>query len=247
MYDASCTVLENIKNDRSATNSLRREATGAYNAIRSFEFTFILHLLQEIMGITDILCHELQNKSQDILNAMNLVITTKDVLQKLRLDGWATLIDKVSLFCKKHDVDMLDMNAQYKVETGRSCQQTDHITFEHHYHIDIFNNAIDFQLAELNSRFSEEAMELLILSSALEPREAFKAFNIDHICKLAEKFYSMDFTEKELHTLRYELKIYESDVPHHPVLQKMSTTSELCRGFVETKRSERYYLIDRLI
>ncbi|XP_050157457.1 uncharacterized protein LOC126631338 [Malus sylvestris] len=202
MYDASCTVLENIKNDRSATNSLLGEATGAYNAIRSFEFTFILHLLHEIMGITDILCRELQNKSQDILNAMNLVTTTKDVFQKLRLDGWATFIDKVSLFCKKHDVDMLDMNAQYKVGTGRSCQQTDHITFEHHYHIDIFNNAIDFQLAELNRRFSEEAMELLILSSALEPREAFKAFNIDHICKLAKKFYSMDFTEKELHTLR---------------------------------------------
>ncbi|XP_050125732.1 uncharacterized protein LOC126602993 [Malus sylvestris] len=151
MYDASCTVLENIKNDKSATNSLRGEATGAYNAIRSFEFTFILHLLLEIMGITDILYRELQNKLQDILNAMNLVTTTKDVLQKLRLDGWATFIDK---------------------------------------------------LAELNSRFSEEAMELLILSSALEPREAFKAFNIDHICKLAEKFYSMDFTEKELHTLR---------------------------------------------
>ncbi|KAM1774056.1 hypothetical protein EV2_044519 [Malus domestica] len=80
MYDASCTVLENIKNDRSATNSLHGEATGAYNAIRSFEFIFILHLLQEIMGITDILCRELQNKSQDILNAMNLVTTTKDVL-----------------------------------------------------------------------------------------------------------------------------------------------------------------------
>nr|XP_028962168.1 zinc finger MYM-type protein 1-like [Malus domestica] len=202
MYDASCTVFENIKNDRSATNSLCGEATGAYNAIRSFEFTFILHLLHEIMGITDILCHELQNKSQDILNAMNLVTTTKDVFQKLRLDGWATFIDKVSLFCKKHDVDMLDMNAQYKVGTGRSCQQTYHITFEHHYHIDIFNNAIDFQLAEINRRFSEEAMELLILRSALEPREAFKAFNIDHICKLAKKFYSMDFTEKELHTLR---------------------------------------------
>ncbi|CAN6678139.1 unnamed protein product [Malus baccata var. baccata] len=203
----------------------------------------------EIMGIIDILCRELQNNSQDILNAMNLVTTTKDVLQKLRLDGEATFIDKVSLFCKKHDVDMPDMNAQYKVGSGSSCQQTDHITFKHQYHIDIFNNAIDFQLAELNSRFSEEAMELFILSLALEPSEAFKAFNIEHICKLAEKFYPMDFTEKEkeLHALRCELKIYESDIPHHPVFQKMSTTSELCRGLVETKRFERYHLIDRLI
>ncbi|CAN6684575.1 unnamed protein product [Malus baccata var. baccata] len=87
-----------------------------------------------------------------------------------------------------------------ELETGRGANQIGTIhrpgatRWGSHY------DSVYFQLAELNSRFSEEAMELLILSSALEPREAFKAFNIDHICKLAEKFYSMDFTEKELHT-----------------------------------------------
>ncbi|BFG42427.1 hypothetical protein CerSpe_287010 [Prunus speciosa] len=246
MYDAVCTVLENIKEDGS-TGSLRAEATGGYNAIRQFEFVFILHLLKEIMGLTDILCRELQHKSQDIVNAMNLVGTTKDVLGELRLNGWETFIGKVDLFCRKHDIDMPDMNAQYKVGTGRSCQQKDNITVEHHYHFDIFNDAIDFQLAELNSRFSEGAMELLILSSALDPSDSFKSFDIDKICSLAERFYPQDFTPKELHILRCQLKLYEADVPHHPVLQKVSTLSELCRGLVETKRSNRYYLIDRLI
>ncbi|CAL2276646.1 unnamed protein product [Prunus armeniaca] len=185
MYDAVCTVLENIKNDGS-TGSLHGEATGGYNAIRQFEFVFILHLLKEIMGLTDILCRELQHKSQDIVNAMNLVGTTKDVLGKLRLNGWETFIGKVDLFCKKHDIDMLDMNAQYKVGTGHSCQQKDNITVEHRYHFDIFNDAIDFQLAELNS-------------------------------SLAERFYPQDFTPKELHILGCQLKLYEADVPHHPV------------------------------
>ncbi|XP_008244552.1 PREDICTED: zinc finger MYM-type protein 1-like [Prunus mume] len=243
---AVCTVLENIKEDGS-TGSLRGEATGGYNAIRQFEFVFILHLLKEIMGLTDILCRELQHKSQDIVNAMNLVGTTKDVLGKLRLNGWETFIGKVDLFCKKHDIDMPDMNAQYKVGTGRSCQQKDNITVEHHYHFDIFNDAIDFQLAELNSRFSEGAMELLILSSALDPSDSFKSFNIDKICSLAERFYPQDFTPKELHILGCQLKLYEADVPHHPVLQNVSTLSELCRGLVATKRSKRYHLIDRLI
>ncbi|KAI5322837.1 hypothetical protein L3X38_031909 [Prunus dulcis] len=187
------------------------------------------------MGLTDILCRELQHKSQEIVNAMNLVGTTKDVLGKLRLNGCETFIGKVDLFCKKHDIDMPDMNAQYKVGTGRSCQQKDNITVEHLYRFDIFNDAIDFQLAELNSRFSEGAMELLILSSALDPSYSFKSFNIDKICSLAERFYPQDFTPKELHILRCQLKLYEADVPHHPILQKVSTLSELCRGLVETK------------
>ncbi|ONH96447.1 hypothetical protein PRUPE_7G129800 [Prunus persica] len=121
------------------------------------------------------------------------------------------------LFCKKHDIDMPHMNAQYEVETRRSCQQNDNIIVEHHYHFDIFNY---FQLAELNSKFSEWEMELLILSSALDPK---------------------------LHILICELKLYETYVPHHLVLKNVSNLSELCQGLVETKRSQRYYLIDRLI
>jgi len=51
------------------------------------------------MGITDALCQALQQKSQDILNAMHLVTTTKILIQKLRDDGWETLLEEVTLFC----------------------------------------------------------------------------------------------------------------------------------------------------
>ncbi|KAI8570480.1 hypothetical protein RHMOL_Rhmol01G0037300 [Rhododendron molle] len=54
-----------------------------------------------------------------------------------------------------YDIDMLDMSARYKTATGRACQQKDVLTIEHHYHIDIFNAAIEIQLAELNDRFNE--------------------------------------------------------------------------------------------
>ncbi|XP_040363900.1 uncharacterized protein LOC112171232 [Rosa chinensis] len=64
---------------------------------------------------------------------------------------------------------------------------------------------------------------------------------------MAEKFYPQDFTRQELHILRSELIIYESDVPHHDVLKNVTTLSKLCRGFFETKRSQRYQMIDRLI
>ncbi|KAI5323130.1 hypothetical protein L3X38_032202 [Prunus dulcis] len=46
----------------------------------------------------------------------------------------------------------------------------------------------DNQLRELNTRFPNGAVELLCLSSALDPRDAFKQFNIGDICTLVEKF-----------------------------------------------------------
>ncbi|CAL2231487.1 unnamed protein product [Prunus armeniaca] len=180
------------------------------------------------MGVIDGLCQALQNKSKDILIAMNLIRSTKNVLKKLRLDGWDIFFEEVESFCKKHDIDMSDMNALYKIGTCHSCQQRDDITVEHHYRVDLFNDTIDYQLEELNTRFSEGTIDLLTLSSALDPSNDFKAFKIDDICKLAKKFYPGDFTSKDLRLLRYQLELFESEV-HLDIFQNMSTLSELCQ------------------
>ena len=63
------------------------------------------------------------------------------------------------------------MNARYVPRRGRACNQQDNITIKHHYRINIFYATIDSQLQELNYQFNENAMDLLRLSSALEPRE----------------------------------------------------------------------------
>jgi hypothetical protein len=44
---------------------------------------------------------------------------------------------------------------------------------EHHFRIDIFTAAMDFQLQELDSIFNEHAVELLILSVTLSPKNAY--------------------------------------------------------------------------
>ncbi|KAI5350935.1 hypothetical protein L3X38_003826 [Prunus dulcis] len=100
MYNASCTVVEILIKD-GATNSIRGEATGTFKAMTSFEFIFVLHLLEKkMMGVTDGLCQALQNKSQDTLTAMNLLArSTKDVLKKFRLDGWDIFFEEVESFC----------------------------------------------------------------------------------------------------------------------------------------------------
>ncbi|XP_026430949.1 zinc finger MYM-type protein 1-like [Papaver somniferum] len=98
------------------------EAQDTDENIKSFKFIFVLLLMHKIMGIIDTLCQGLQLKSQDIVNAMNLVSPTKTLLQRLRDDGWKKLLESVELFCEKHDTHMPDMKARHLIGTGRSCQ-----------------------------------------------------------------------------------------------------------------------------
>ncbi|KAL7604482.1 hypothetical protein Lser_V15G17389 [Lactuca serriola] len=66
-----------IIDDLSTTYSQRRDADATYGFLKSFKFVFILHLIKEVMGKTDVLSQALQKKSQDILNAMELVSAVK--------------------------------------------------------------------------------------------------------------------------------------------------------------------------
>jgi hypothetical protein len=202
-------------------------------------------LIKKIIGITDGLCQHLQQKSQDILTAVQLVANTKKLIQKLRDEDCDSLLEEVVSFCKKFEIDILDLGARYVQRWGR--HQRDHITVEHHYHFDIFNATIDFQLQELDNRFSEGAMKLLILSSTLDPNDVYKSFNIDDICRLAEKYYALDFSEQEKINLRFQLKHFQLDMLNDPKLKKLSSIAELCWGLIETEKSKRYHLIDRLI
>ncbi|XP_042419129.1 uncharacterized protein LOC122007336 [Zingiber officinale] len=192
-YNATINVLENIVANGSST-SMRGEAGSSLIVMKSFDFIFILHLMHKIIGITYLLYRALQQKYLDIINAMDLVSTTKALLLTLRNDGFDILLSYVKSFCTRLDIDIPDMSAHYK-HSGRSCRQRDTIIVEHHFHYDIFNTAIDFQLEELNSRFSDETVELLMLSFALDPTDNFNWFNIDKICTLVEKYYPEDFIE----------------------------------------------------
>ena len=96
-------------------------------------------------------------------------------------------------FCEQHGIKIPNMDAFYKVGTQRSCQQHDTIIIYHHYQVDIFNAAIDFQIVELNRKFFEGTMKILVLSYTLNSRDAYKSFNIDDICKFVEKIYPHDF------------------------------------------------------
>jgi hypothetical protein len=126
-------------------------------------------------------------------------------------------------------------------------RKDDETSAKHHYKYDVFMVAVDQQLQELNSRFSEQSTELLILCTSLDPRNSFRSFNIENVCLLASKFYSSDFSEQERDNLKCQLRHYELDVLRNPQFQNLSTIGELCRKLFETEKLTDYHLIDRLI
>ncbi|KAK4549592.1 hypothetical protein RGQ29_032748 [Quercus rubra] len=119
MFDATCKVINTIS-EEGANYKQRGDTEGAYQVLTSFEFILILHLKKEIMGITNVLCQALQQHSQDLLNAIHLVSTTKSLIQELKDDGWEPLLASVISFCEQHEIDIPDMNARYTKGRGKS-------------------------------------------------------------------------------------------------------------------------------
>ena len=98
LFSSIIKVLEYAESD----GVKRWQANGLLNYFYTFEFVFYLQLMLLILGITNSLSKALQRKDLDILNAMSLVKSTKQQLNKLRENGWESLINKVFSFCKTY-------------------------------------------------------------------------------------------------------------------------------------------------
>ena len=84
------------------------------------EFVFALHLMKNILGITNELLIALQKKkkkkkNQDILNTMDLIKVSKQRLQMMRDDEWISLLTEVFSFCTTHDIPILNMDEIFVV------------------------------------------------------------------------------------------------------------------------------------
>ena len=88
---------------------------------------------------------------------------------------------------------------------------------------------------------------MVILSTALEPREGYEYFRIDDICKLVNTFYPHDFADHEKLQLKMQLQHYEYNVVQHSEFRNLLTLSSLCQWLVRTRRSTTYPLVHRII
>ena len=134
----------------------------------SFDFIFHAHLMVVILGYTNDLSECLQRRDQDILTAMKLVKLAKNRMQELRSDGWDAFLQRVTLFCNKHDIQVPAMEDNY-VPFGRSTRFSRPQTNDDHFRREVFLGIVDQIIQELDNRFDEINMELLSCMAALSP------------------------------------------------------------------------------
>ena len=79
-------------------------------AFKSFNFVLNAHLLFVILGYTKELSEHLQRREHDNIHAIQLVSVAKKTKQHLmQTNGRKKFLEKVTLFCNKHGVQVLAM------------------------------------------------------------------------------------------------------------------------------------------
>ncbi|WVZ49270.1 hypothetical protein U9M48_000642 [Paspalum notatum var. saurae] len=160
MYSTIMEVLVTLGNDPTQRDDWPN-IHAMTHCLESFEFAFNAHLMLVILGYTNELCLSLQKRDQDIVNAMSLVGVAKKRMQKMRSDGWEGFFEKVKLFCIKHSIDAPPLDGKYEPH-GRSLRYYPVQTIDDHYRREVYIGVIDRIHHELENRFDEVSMELLL-------------------------------------------------------------------------------------
>jgi hypothetical protein len=178
--------------------------------LESFDFVFSAHLIITILGYTNELSMCLQRRDQDTFNAMSLVSVAKNRMQELRTNAWNAFLQRVTLFCNKHGINVLAMNDNY-VPFGRSAHFVPIQTNDDHFRKEVYVGIIDRIIRELDTRFYEVNVELFSYMAALNPLNSFASFDTNKVRKLAE-FYPNDFSASDLIRLEMQFHNYIDDM-----------------------------------
>ena len=109
----------------------------------------------------------------------------------------------MSSFCTTHDIPILNIDEIFVV-SGRPRRNTQQNTNLHHYRVELFYTVIDMQLQELNNRFSEANVDLLLSMACLNPSNSFVAFDKEKLICLA-KFYPSNFLGIDILAFDFQL------------------------------------------
>jgi len=217
-------------------------------AFESFEFVAAAHLMYLILGYTNELSECLQRREQDILNAISLVNVAKNRMQQMRSNGWDQFLERVTLFCNKHGVQVPAMEDNY-VPYGKSARYARNQTNDDHFRREIYIGVIDQISQELDYRFDEINMELLSCMSAFNPSNSFASFDAQKVRRLAE-FYPNDLKVHDLLKLELQLDNYIDDVRQDDSFKGIENLVDLSVKLVQTNRHTLYdmvYLLLKLV
>ncbi|KAI3718677.1 hypothetical protein L6452_19556 [Arctium lappa] len=162
-------------------------------------------------------------------------------------EGWDDLLCLVKSFCQVRNIDIPDLSSSYYSRGARARNEHSDHTLEHHYRVDIFYEAINCQLMELDHRFGDSSMEMLRLASTLDPKNAYDTLRSVDVRQLVEQFYPEDFSEHEKTILKMQLHHYVIDVVQHEDYKQLTSIADLCQWLVRSRRETNFDLIYRLL
>ncbi|XP_039119636.1 zinc finger MYM-type protein 1-like, partial [Dioscorea cayenensis subsp. rotundata] len=183
MWTSVLDVLQNVHVD-GASNDNRGIAANLIEKMENYQFVFVMYLMRHLLGITNELSLALQQKDQNIVQAMRLIEVVKARLQDLRETGCEAFLEEVSFFCEQNSIPVPNIGDNMRIR-GHSRREGQVITHFHHYHVEIFCEVIDLISQEMQNRFPETSTELLLLLSCLDPRTASveRVFSVMNIVK----------------------------------------------------------------
>ncbi|XP_076912635.1 uncharacterized protein LOC143571005 [Bidens hawaiensis] len=190
-------------------------ALGMAEKMENFEFVFIAHLMVNLLRKTNDLSQALQLKNQNIGNAVRLIEDMKYDIKKYRDDGWEELMNEVTTFCSKNEINMPNMEDLIPGRVKRTIDDEPQ-TYLHRFRADIFYQVVDLLLNEMNEHFTKANSELLTCIACLDPRDSFQTFDREKLLRLA-KLYSDDFSGFELGQLRIQHDRYISNMKSNEV------------------------------
>ncbi|XP_061376189.1 uncharacterized protein LOC133318213 [Gastrolobium bilobum] len=238
--------LMKIIEDEPRNDAARTDAGCILYAMEDYEFAFLLHLMQLILGISYELSQALQRKDQDLLNAIGLVKVVKSRLQEVRDNGFDELLQETNIFANKYDIDIPNMEDVYYPK-GRSRRRLESFTFLHYFKVELFNTVIDTQVQELGDRFDNVNTKLLECLSCLDPRDSFASFNKEKLIEFA-RFYPLEFNElADIPFLSSSLGNFIVDVRADSDFVNLERISDLALKMVEKRKDIVYPLVYLLI
>ncbi|XP_039145998.1 zinc finger MYM-type protein 1-like [Dioscorea cayenensis subsp. rotundata] len=176
MWESVLEVLQNVCQDGSVADQ-KGLASSLISKMESFEFVFVLHLMMKVLGITNELSNALQQKDQNIVNAMALIDTVKDRIQYLRDNRWNELLEDVRSFCDRMYIPVPNMEDKIPVR-GRSRREG-------------FHHAKLLRLAEIYyDNFSIQDLQVLkeqLHTYIHDVRRCSDFVECDHLASLAVK------------------------------------------------------------
>ena len=113
MWDAVLEVLENISED--GVGEKRTTTSGLLLQMENFEFVLIMHLMINMLGVTNDLSQCLQRKDQNIVRAVGLIGITLEKIKDVRKHGWDELFDGVKEFCMTRHIIIPNMEDKLTV------------------------------------------------------------------------------------------------------------------------------------